>query len=214
MQQKTKRAYSVTNSEMSAVLWGISVFVLLMVVIQINGMRVQVAVGNPGLAASFSFMMSLIVISVFFSLISMVIPNYQISKYNLNVLIDRITNDDWIGWIRFSRDKRLLFHTVKKDSMGRTKGVVHGKKATVVNWGDYTVTGPNGNKLICVSDLISQNDNLEENVGWNLVHKHFGGVIGYKAYEKALDSGEMLFDDLTESKKTKDKKVEAGEEDD
>lgn len=194
-----KRPYSVTNSEMSITLWGIGVLILLVVILNINGMRTQVQYTNPQLAGTFSFMIGLCIISMFFGLIGVSIPNYQITKYNLNPFMDRITNEDWIAWIRFTRDKRLVIHTVKKSSMGRTKGVVHGKKATVINNGDYTITLPNGNQAICVSDLISQNINLDENVGWNLVYKHFGGLIGFKAYEKAVDSKNLLFDETPSS---------------
>jgi len=189
-----KRAYGVTTSEVSAVFWGISLLVLTMLVINLMGMRAQVAGGNPELAATFSFMISLIFVSAFLSLISMVLPNYQITKNNLNILIDKITNPDYIGWMRFTRDKGLRFHTVKKDTGGRTKGLVNDKKASVINNGDYTINLPNGNKIICVYDMLSQNDNLEENIGWNLVSKHFLGLIGFKAYEKAVDSGKLLFD--------------------
>jgi hypothetical protein len=191
---KEKRAYGVTTSEVSAVFWVISLMVLMMVILNLSGMRSQVALANPELAMQFTFMMSLIFVGVFLSLLSMVLPNYQITKNNLNVLIDKITNPDYVGWLRFTRDKGIRFHTVKKDTGGRTKGMVNDKKASVINNGDYTLSVPNGNKLVCVFDMLSNNDNLEENIGWNLISKHFLGLIGFKAYEKAVDSDRLLFD--------------------
>jgi len=191
---KTKRAYGTTTGEVSAVFWGIHLLIITMVVIQLLGMKAQVEIGNPELAMRFQFMVSLLFVSSFLSLISMFFPNYQISKNNLNVLIDRITNPDYIGWIRFTRDRGLRFHTVKKDTMGRTKGLVNEKRATVINNGDSTINFMNGNKAIVVNDFLSANDNLDENVGWNLISKCFGGVIGFKAYEKAVDSNNTLFE--------------------
>jgi len=191
---KEKRAYGVTNSEVSALFWVIALMMFMMCIFNLSGMRAQVAFTNPELAMQFTFMMSLIFVGIFMTLISMVIPNYQITKNNLNILIDKITNPDYTGWMRFTRDKGLRFHTVKKDMGGRTKGVVNDKKASVIDNGDYTINLPNGNKLICVFDMLSQNDNLEENVGWNLISKCFGGLIGFKSYEKAVDSDNLLFD--------------------
>jgi len=198
MTLKSKRAYGVTTSEISAVFYFLSVLVGFMVIWNLGGMRVQVAGSNPQLAMQFQFMMTLLFVSGFFSLISMFLPNYQITKNNLNLLIDRITNPDYIGWIRYTRDRGLCLHTVKKDTMGRTKGLVNEKKATVINNGDSTINLMNGNKAIVVNDFLSQNDNLEENLGWNLISKCYGGLIGFKAYEKAVDSGNTLFDIVDE----------------
>jgi len=192
MNVRTKRAYGVTTGEISAVFWGIGMLITMLIIINLLGMRAQVATGNPQLAMTFQFMISLLVVSSFFNLISMFIPNYQISKNNLTVLIDRMTNPDFIGWIRFTRDRGLRFHTVKKDTMGRTKGVVTDKKATVINNGDSTINLMNGNKAVVVYDFLSQNDNLEENLGWNLISRCFAGLIGFKAYEKAVDMGRTL----------------------
>lgn len=190
----TKRAYGVTNSEISGIMWIIG-FVITVVALKILfGLQSSIAPVNPGIAMSIGFTISLLCIGMFFSFMSMVLPNYVITKWNLNILVDKITNPDFVGWLRFTRDRGIRFHTVKTSIHGRTDGVVNDEKASVINNGDYTCTVPNGNKIICVFDMISQNDNLEENIGWNLISKHFG-IIGYKAYEKAAELGKLIFKD-------------------
>jgi len=188
----TKRAYGVTTSEISAVLWSIGFIVGAFGIKNLITLQGQIAPVNQGIAMTIGFCVGLVAISLFFGFMSMVLPNYAITKWNLNIFIDKITNPDFIGWVRCTRDRGIRFHTVKTGTHGKTNGVVNDEKASVINNGDYTVTAPNGNKLIFCHDLISQNDNLEENIGWNLISKHYG-IIGYKAYEKAVEMGRLLF---------------------
>ena len=60
-----------------------------------------------------------------------------------------------------------------------------GDPADVINKGDYTVTFQNGNHAIIVNDMISNNANLEEELGWKLMHKKYG-IFGYEAYRRAV----------------------------
>lgn len=186
------RAYGATNSEISAVFWIIGAICAIFVIKYLIDMYVQVQIGNPELAMQFLFMIVLVLIFLFFTFISMALPNYLISKHNLNLLIDKITNPDYIGWIRFTRNKRLCFQTVKCGPLGQTKGLANDLKADIINDGTYTVTTPSGNQAILKSDLLSTNINLENAIGWNLIHKHHG-MIGYKAWEKAAELGKLLF---------------------
>lgn len=185
------RAYNVTLSEISAVFWIIALVVFLWVLRDLWGMYVQVEVGNPALAMQFLFLISLIGIGIFFTLISMALPNNAISKYNLNILIDKISNPDYIGWIRFTRNKKLTLQTVKCGPLGQTKGIANDLKADVINDGTYTVTTPIGNQAILVSDQLNTNINLQDVIGWDLIKKHFG-VFGYNAWAKCVEEGKTI----------------------
>ena len=187
-----KRAYTVTVSEMSTVFLFIGLLVCTLGIVNLFGYTSMIEPVNPGLAGGIRFAIVLVVISLFFFLISMVMPNYAITKNNLNILIDRLTSPDHIGWIRFTRDGGIRFHTAEIGSHGQCKSMANGKKADVINNGDYTVTAENGNKLICVNDFLSHNMNMDQATGWTLVKKHFG-IIGYDVYGKALDLGKTLF---------------------
>jgi hypothetical protein len=147
---------------------------------------------NPGISSAFMVIMMLFFMNIIFSFASMALPNYLISKYNLNILIDRVKNPDFVGWIRFTRTKRLCFQMVKNGPIGQTKGIANGEKADCINDGSYTVITPCGNQAIIKSDLLSHNINLDRAVGWNLISKHFG-LIGFRAWEKAEEDGKLVY---------------------
>ena len=83
--------------------------------------------------------------------------------------MDKITNPDYIGWIRATRSRQIRNHIFKKGPLGQTKGRANGVKADVINKGDYTLTLPNGNQAIIKSDLLSTNINLEHCVNWQMI---------------------------------------------
>ena len=188
-----KRAINMTISEMSILFWLVGVIPIGICFKYLLGFQAQVSVGNPGLAMQFNLMIFLLIFSIIFFMIGTVLPNYMISKYNLNLFVDRISNPDFIGWLRFTRSKSFRPHIVNLGPEGQTKGFANGHKADAINIGDYTVTLPNGNKCIIVSDLLSTNVNLEQAKGWQLIKKHWG-VFGYKAWEKCADDGQLFFD--------------------
>lgn len=205
-----KRAFTATNSEVSMMFWMIGLILIIKTIIDLFDMHNQVVAKNPGLALTFMVIIFFIGMATFFSFLAMAIPNYQISKNNLNILIDRITNPDYIGWIRFTRTKRLQFQLVKNGPLGQTKGMANGEKADVINDGSYTVITPCGNQAILVSDLLSHNINLERAVGWSLIHKHFG-FLGFRAWEKAIEQGKILFKALRGKDKQVDSKAEVAD---
>jgi len=186
-----KRAYTVTNSEISALFWGIQLILCIVVFINLFNMFNQVAVSNPGLAMTFIFMISLLCIGLFFSFMSMALPNYFISKYNLNIYIDKLTNTDFVGWIRVTRSRSLRSYTVPRGALGKTKGMANGQKADVIDDGHYTVTLPNGNQAIITDDFLSSNVNLDNVVGWELIKKHHG-LIGFDIWDKAVETENLL----------------------
>lgn len=204
-----KRAIGITNSEISMVFFIIGLILIFITLKGIFGLYSQVShpiTGNPGLASQFSMYLFLISISIVFFLMAVVLPNYLISKYNLNIFVDRISNPDFIGWLRFTKSKSFRAHIVRKGPLGQTKGVANGVKSDCINNGDFTVTLPNGNQAIIKSDLLSHNVNLHNNVGWQLIKKHHG-VIGFNAWEKCVEDGETLFkfkDEETKQSKEED----------
>ena len=196
----TKRAYSVTTGEVSATFFFIAMILLTIGLVQVIKISNLIAPVNPFLSGGLNLGVSLIGIAAFFYFLSVIIPNWAITKYNLNILIDRITNPDFIGWVRFTRDKGIQFHTVEVDSHGRTKGLVNDKKADVINSGECTLTCSNGNKLIIVNDFLSHNKNLKDCVGWSLVKKHFG-FLGYDVHRRAVSMGKTIMkDEQTDNK--------------
>lgn len=181
------RAISITNSEISTSFWIIGLILFFICFVIILDMWGQVPL------LEFVLIMFLLAIALLFFSMAWIWPNYLISKYNLNLLIDKITNPNYIGWIRYTRSKGLRFHIVKKGPLGQTKGMANETKADVINDGEYTVTTQNGNQAIIKSDLLSINADLEKAIGWQLIKKHFG-VIGYKAWEKCVDDDKTLFE--------------------
>ena len=186
-----KRAFGVTNSEISVIIWIIG-FLMSCLIVKIIFDILYPVLGDPGIGAGFGLILMLFMMNTIMSFASMALPNYMISKHNLNILIDRIKNPDFMGWIRYTRNKRLCFQVVKNGPLGQTKGIADGEKANIINDGSYTVITPCGNQAIIVNDLLSHNINLERAVGWNLINQHYG-LVGFRAWEKAQDDGKLAY---------------------
>lgn len=186
----SKRAFGITTSEISTVIWIIS-FMMSLISIKVTMDILGPAMGNPNIRGAAMIIVLLFFMNMLFSFAAMGLPNYLISKYNLNILIDRIRNPDFIGWIRFTRNKKLCFQIIKNGPLGQSKGIADDEKADIINDGNYTATTPSGNQIIIKSDLLPHNINLEQAIGWNLINKHFH-LIGFKAWEKAQDDGKLV----------------------
>lgn len=163
--------YSITTQEMSTVffLMGFLMFAI-----------VFLAFGLP------MFILLLLFVALIFFFISMVTPNYAISKYNLNMFIDKITNPDFENWLRVTKNRTFAPQTVKKGVLGQSKGLVHGAKADIINRGDFTITLQNGNHALITYDSLSHNINLNHALGWKLIKRKFG-FLGSSAFIKAYD---------------------------
>lgn len=190
-----RRAIGITTSEISVLIW------IFGFVVSIIGLKIIIDLLAPveGLQGTLSVFVMLSMLGLIMSFVSMAYPNFQISKHNLNLFIDRITNPDFIGWIRFNRNKKVSFQIVKSGPLGQTKGMASDHKADVMNTSDYTVTTTNGNQAILVSDLLSSNINLDNALGWNLINKHFG-FVGFRAWERAVKDNELVFNKIEEKK--------------
>lgn len=213
----TGRAINMTNSEISMVLWLVG-FIMQLVCIKIIWNMFSEYPGH----IEFVLLLFILPMASLFFFMAPAWINYLVSKFNLNLFIDRITNPDWIGWLRFTQSKSFRPQIVKRGPLGQTMGVTHGVKADVINQGDYTVTLANGNQAIITHDFLSNNINLEQNANWELIKKHHF-LIGFSAWESALDRRQMLHDiraikfddddeedidsDAEEDKDTKEKKV-------
>jgi hypothetical protein len=190
----SKRAIRISNSEISAMLWIMSLMFMFIALVCVFNI-LEPVLADPGFMSLFMLIIVMMMMSIFFGFAAMAIPNYLISKYNLNLLTDRITNPDFMGWVRFTRNKKVLFQIVKNGPLGQTKGLAHGEKADVNNDGSYTVITPCGNQAIVVNDLSSHNINMDRAMGWNLIYKHFG-FLGFRAWEKAAEDKKLIYKHL------------------
>lgn len=206
-----KRAISITTPEVSTIFFGIG-FLLFVFVLRnlINILNWANYNGMPGLSSTVMTSVLILAMMLFMFLIAVVFPNYQIVKYNLFLLIDRISNPDYIGWLGFNRNKRFFPQIVRIGSFGKTEGVMNDKKADVINDGTYTAILPNGNQALVATDMLSNNINMVNAVGWNLIQKHFG-VIGFKAWEVAMSQDQLLFEIKDDDVEDRSKDDDVGE---
>ena len=165
--------YSITTQETSVVFFLIGIIIM------------AIILTDPGFPMLAKFLMF---IALMFFGISMITPNYAISKYNLNMYIDKITNPDWENWLRVTKNRTYAPQTVKKGVLGQSKGLVHGSKADIINRGDFTVTLQNGNHALVKYDALSHNINFNDALGWKLTRRKFG-VLGSSAFQKCYDDG-------------------------
>jgi len=120
-----------------------------------------------------------------FTLMGICWINYYVSKNRLQPLINRINPETDEVWVRVTKNKLLTFQVVKKGVYGQTKGIMQGKKADVIDRGDYPIRLLNGNSAIFVSDIMSHNLNLDHAVAWKQLMKNNNVTTGKEAYEKA-----------------------------
>ena len=181
------RAISITNAEISMIFYTIGFIMTVVCMKIIWNLYVQVQL------IEFVMMLFIMSVALLFFFIAAAWMCYLVTKHNLNMFLDRITNPDFIGWLRFTRGKMLRPQIVKRGPLGQQKGIANGEKADIINDGDYTITLSNGNRAVIKSDWLSTNINLDKVKGWQLIKKHHG-MIGYDAYAKAAEEDHLLFD--------------------
>jgi len=81
---------------------------------------------------------------------------------------------------------------VKKGVYGQTKGVMHNKKADVVDKGDFPISLINGNRAEMVYDMMSHNVNLDHAVAWKQLFKKHNVGSGEEAYHKSKYSEQNI----------------------
>ena len=127
----------------------------------------------------------LVIAGIIFTFMSIVYINYLVSYNRLTPLINRINRENEIIWVRVTKDKLLTFQVAKKGVHGQTKGIMHGKKADVVDKGDFPIQCLNGNNAIIVYDRMSRNVNLDQAVAWKQLFKKHKVSTGKDAYIKS-----------------------------
>jgi len=168
--------YSITTQEMSTIFFLMG-FMIYMIVFLFMGLPL--------------FILLLMIVSLIFFMISFFTPNYQISKYNLNMFIDKITNPDFENWLRVTKNRTFAPQTVKKGMLGQSKGLVHGAKADIINRGDFTITLQNGNHALVTYDTLSHNVNLNHTLGWKLIRRKFC-LLGSSAFIRCYEDGKTV----------------------
>ena len=118
---------------------------------------------------------------------------YLISHNRLSPFINRISPEDEVVWLRITKNNMFAPQVVKKGVYGQTKGVIHGKKADVIDKGDYTVNLINGNKAIIVMDMLSHNVNLEHAAAWKKIFDKNNVGSAKEAYEKTKTKKKLRF---------------------
>ena len=127
----------------------------------------------------------MIVASIMITLLSIGWILYLISYNGLKPLINKINRENEIIWVRVTKDKLLTFQVLPKGVYGQTKGVMHRKKADVINKGDFPIQCINGNNAILVYDKLSSNINLEHAIAWKEIFKKEKVETGRDAYKKS-----------------------------
>jgi hypothetical protein len=110
---------------------------------------------------------------------------YLISYNRLSPLINKINPEEEEVWLRITKNHLFVPQVAKKGVYGQTKGVMHGKKADVIDKGDFTINLINGNKAILVYDMLSHNVNPFHAVAWKQLFKKYMVGSGEEAYKKA-----------------------------
>ena len=123
--------------------------------------------------------------SIIFSLIGVIWLSWPISKYNLNMNMDRL-HHDWQGVIRVDKNGMMHQTLMEKDSLGYDKGVALGKKIGLIQKEGLKLTLPNGNSVLLTFDVMSHNIDMLEALGWMLYKKKYK-VVGYDAYKVYLN---------------------------
>jgi hypothetical protein len=165
--------YSITTQEVSTIFYLIGFLIMIIMIM------------DQGMPFLYKFLMF---IAMLFFGISMFTPNNNISKYNLNMFMDKQTNPDFENWLRVTKNRMFAPQTVKKGVLGQSKGIVHGCKADIINRGDFTITLPNGNHALIKYDTLSHNINLNHTLGWKLIKRRFS-LLGSAAFQRCYEDG-------------------------
>jgi hypothetical protein len=194
----SKRPFKFTTQEIATVFWCIG---LLIFIVIFETSHEIITIEDKTFSAFIigDQMILFIGVGIFFTALAYTLPCYAISKWNLNVYIDKM-EQGWTAWLRFTKSRIFAPQVVRTGPLGQQKGLVEGYKADIINRGDFPVTLQNGNHAVIKYDLMSHNVNLNEAVGWTLtVHKW--GWLGSAAYKRCLNDGQTLKSDKEKEKK-------------
>jgi hypothetical protein len=201
-----KRPFKFTTQEFATIFFMVGFFFILVVFRS----SYQIATDNQGNSRMlFVFepgMLLFIGMGIFLMAIGYILPCYQISRYNLNIFMDKL-EQGFEGWLRFTKNRKFAPQIIKTGPLGQEKGVVSGYKADIINRGDFPVTLLNGNHAVIKYDLMSHNVNLNEVIGWALIVRKYG-YLGSTAYKYALETNNTIKKEEPEKKEPeKDHKI-------
>lgn len=128
---------------------------------------------------------AMIIVSIIFSIFAICWINYLVSYNRLGPLINKIKPESQIVWLRVTKDGLFVPQIAEKGPYGQTKSVCYGKKADVINKGDFPIRTLCGNNAIIVWDKISHNVNGEHAIAWKKIFKKYKVNDGKEAYAKA-----------------------------
>jgi len=138
------------------------------------------------------FVKMMIICSIIITVIALSWILYLISHNKLSPLINRTRPEDEVVWVRITKNNMLTFQVAKKGVYGQTKGIIHNKKADVIDKGDYTINCINGNKAILIMDMMSHNVNLKNAVAWKKIFKENNVGSGEEAYHKSKNTKKKI----------------------
>ena len=139
------------------------------------------------------FVKIMIIASIIMTIMALGWILYLISYNHLSPLINRIRPEDEVVWVRVTKNNNLTFQVARKGVYGQTKGVIHRKKADVIDKGDFTINCINGNKAILVHDMMSHNINLKHAIAWKKIFNKENVGTGEEAYRKNKSSKKIRF---------------------
>lgn len=145
-------------------------------------------------------------ISMVFYNMAFIYIGYVVVSSKCKPLIDKNTPEE-LTWHRFTKDGMYLPQTVKKSAYGTTKGVQYGKKAYIINKGDFPIRSANGNQGIIVFDMRCTNVNLKHVAAWQRLFKKFNVRSGKDAYKRCKAEGKTV---VSAEKATADNEVDKG----
>lgn len=190
-----KRPFRFTTQEIAIFMWCIGLFII-MITFFMSAI--------PGGFAIPDYMLLFIIVGFIFLFIGSALPNYQISKWDLNPLIDKL-EPGFEVWLRFTKNRKFAPQIIKTGPLGQEKGLVSGHKADIINRGDFPITLRNGNHAVIKYDLMSHNINLNEAVGWEIINRKWG-FLGSNAYRRCLlDKETVIKEEKKEDKKDEKK---------
>lgn len=179
----SKRPFKFTTQEIATVFWIIGLFIILIFFYVCYDPLYSVFVIDVQMLFFF-------IIGVFFMFLGYAFPNYQISKWDCNIFMDKL-EPGWEAWLRTTKSRRFAPQPVQTGPLGQMKGLVSGHKADIINRGDFPVTLRNGNQAVIKYDLMSHNINLNEAVGWKLMARKWG-FLGANAFKRCLSDGKTV----------------------
>ena len=136
-------------------------------------------------------------ISMFIGLFAIGWLPYFVSRYRLRPQLDKCRENE-TTWCRVTKDRIITSQFVDKGPYGQTKGIANKEKADVVDDGSFGCKWLNGNPAVIMYDMMNTNIDLKKSVARKIMKKKYKVRSGIEGYNKAVETGEVLFKDENE----------------